>query len=204
MRRSASSTTSTALPRSFNYAAQNGGSRAFGSSFGGDSVDLGDIFMFIFGSGFRRQLGPGSPSPTPPASRDIQVRITLSFDKAVHGCKKNITITPSAGVHSATAAAALPAPAPETCTKLRRQGLRHPSQRTPFGVMQTLQPYSRCGGKGQIVRTPAKELPRQRQDRSKEDAGGVHPARHRRRSGALHCGAWATPVPTAALPVTSS
>ena len=63
---------------------------AFGG-FGGDGVDLGDIFGDIFGGGFggfggsSRQANPNAPVTS--------VRITLSFDEAVHGCKKNITIT---------------------------------------------------------------------------------------------------------------
>ena len=79
-----------------NYAAQNGGGPGgFGGGFGGDGVDLGDIFGDIFGGGFGG-FGGSARSANPNAPRkgqDIRVRITLSFDEAVHGCKKNITIT---------------------------------------------------------------------------------------------------------------
>ena len=77
------------------YAAQNGGGPGGFSGFGGDGVDLGDIFGDIFGGGFggfggsSRQANPNAPRK----GQDIRVRITLSFDEAVHGCKKNITIT---------------------------------------------------------------------------------------------------------------
>ena len=76
------------------YAAQNGGGAGGFSGFGGDGVDLGDIFGDIFGGGFggfggsARQANPNAPRK----GQDIRVRITLSFDEAVHGCKKNITI----------------------------------------------------------------------------------------------------------------
>ena len=85
-----------------NYAAQNGGGPGgFGgfSGFGGDGVDLGDIFGDIFGGGFGG-FGGSSRSANPNAPRkgqDIRVRITLTFDEAVHGCKKNITITRQQG-----------------------------------------------------------------------------------------------------------
>ena len=78
-----------------NYAAQNGGGPGGFGGFGGDGVDLGDIFGDIFGGGFggfggsSRQANPNAPRK----GQDIRVRITLSFDEAVHGCKKNITIT---------------------------------------------------------------------------------------------------------------
>ena len=84
-----------------NYAAQNGGGPGgpggFGgfSGFGGDGVDLGDIFGDIFGGGFGG-FGGSSRTANPNAPRkgqDIRVRITLTFDEAVHGCKKKITIT---------------------------------------------------------------------------------------------------------------
>ena len=55
----------------------------------------GDIFGDIFGGGFGG-FGGSSRSANPNAPRkgqDIRVRITLTFDEAVHGCKKNITIT---------------------------------------------------------------------------------------------------------------
>ena len=77
------------------YAAQNGGGAGGFGGFGGDGVDLGDIFGDIFGGGFggfggsARQANPNAPRK----GQDIRVRITLSFDEAVHGCKKNITIT---------------------------------------------------------------------------------------------------------------
>ena len=77
------------------YAAQNGGGPGGFSGFGGDGVDLGDIFGEIFGGGFggiggsSRQANPNAPRK----GQDIRARITLSFDEAVHGCKKNITIT---------------------------------------------------------------------------------------------------------------
>ena len=79
------------------YAAQNGGGPGAGGfgGFGDDGVDLGDIFGDIFGGGFggfggsSRRANPNAPRK----GQDIRVRITLSFDEAVHGCKKNITIT---------------------------------------------------------------------------------------------------------------
>ena len=72
------------------YAAQNGGGPGAGGfgGFGGDGVDLGDIFGDIFGGGFggfggsSRRANPNAPRK----GQDIRVRITLSFDEAVHGC----------------------------------------------------------------------------------------------------------------------
>ena len=142
-----------------NYAAQNGGGPGgFGGGFGGDGVDLGDIFGDIFGGGFGG-FGGSTRSANPNAPRkgqDIRVRITLSFDEAVHGCKKNITITRQQECTECHGSGCAAGSSPETCPDCGGRGFVIRQQRTPFGVMQTQQPCSRCGGKGKLVKNPCK------------------------------------------------
>ena len=144
-----------------NYAAQNGGGPGgFGgfSGFGGDGVDLGDIFGDIFGGGFGG-FGGSSRSANPNAPRkgqDIRVRITLTFDEAVHGCKKNITITRQQECTECHGSGCAAGSSPETCPDCGGRGFVIRQQRTPFGVMQTQQPCSRCGGKGKLIKNPCK------------------------------------------------
>ena len=135
-----------------NYGAGQGG--GFGGGFGG--VDLGDIFGDIFGGGFGG-FGGGSARSNPNAPRkgqDIRVRITLSFDEAVHGCKKNITITRQQQCTECNGTGAAPGTSPETCPDCGGRGYTIRQQRTPFGVMQSQQPCPRCGGKGKLVKSP--------------------------------------------------
>ena len=137
-----------------NYGAGQGG--GFGGGFGG--VDLGDIFGDIFGGGFGG-FGGGSARANPNAPRkgqDIRVRITLSFDEAVHGCKKNITITRQQQCTECNGTGAAPGTSPETCPDCGGRGYTIRQQRTPFGVMQSQQPCTRCGGKGKIIKNPCK------------------------------------------------
>ena len=137
-----------------NYGAGQGG--GFGGGFGG--VDLGDIFGDIFGGGFGG-FGGGSARSNPNAPRkgqDIRVRITLSFDEAVHGCKKNITITRQQQCTECNGTGAAPGTSPETCPDCGGRGYTIRQQRTPFGVMQSQQPCTRCGGKGKIIKNPCK------------------------------------------------
>ena len=116
------------------YAAQNGGGPGGFSGFGGDGVDLGDIFGDIFGGGFggfggsSRQANPNAPRK----GQDIRVRITLSFDEAVHGCKKNITITRQQSVLSATAPAVPPAAAPRPARTAADAALSSASSAPPL------------------------------------------------------------------------
>ena len=127
-----------------NYAAANGGGAGgFGGGFGG--VDLGDIFGDIFGGGFGggfSGFGGGSSTRTANAPRkghDIQASVILTFEEAAHGCSKKITINRQ-----------------DTCPDCGGRGFVIRQQRTPFGVMQTQQPCSRCGGKGKLVKNPCK------------------------------------------------
>ena len=140
-----------------NYAASQGGGA--GGGFGGfGGVDLGDIFGDIFGGGFGG-FGGGSARANPNAPRkgqDIRVRITLSFDEAVHGCKKNITITRQQTCTECSGSGSAPGSQPETCPDCGGRGYVIQQQRTPFGVMQSQQPCTRCGGKGKIIKNPCK------------------------------------------------
>ena len=143
------------------YAAQNGGGPGAGGfgGFGGDGVDLGDIFGDIFGGGFggfggsSRQANPN----TPRKGQDIRVRITLSFDEAVHGCKKNITITRQQECTECHGSGCAAGSSPETCPDCGGRGTVTVQQRTPFGVMQSSRPCSRCGGKGQVIKKPCQK-----------------------------------------------
>ena len=116
-----------------NYAASQGaGAGGFGGGFGG--VDLGDIFGDIFGGGFGGFAG-GSTRANPNAPRkgqDIRVRITLTFDEAVHGCKKNITITRQQTCTECNGTGAAPRHQPGGLPRLQRPGLHHPAAADPL------------------------------------------------------------------------
>ena len=143
------------------YAAQNGGGPGAGGfgGFGGDGVDLGDIFGDIFGGGFggfggsSRRANPNAPRK----GQDIRVRITLSFDEAVHGCKKNITITRQQECTECHGSGCAAGSSPETCPDCGGRGQVNVQQRTPFGVISTTKTCTRCGGKGKIVEKPCQK-----------------------------------------------
>ena len=142
------------------YAAQSGGPGAGGfGGFGGDGVDLGDIFGDIFGGGFggfggsSRRANPNAPRK----GQDIRVRITLSFDEAVHGCKKNITITRQQECTECHGSGCAAGSSPETCPDCGGRGQVNVQQRTPFGVISTTKTCTRCGGKGKIVEKPCQK-----------------------------------------------
>ena len=138
-----------------NYAASQGGGAGGFGGFGG--MDFGDIFGDIFGGSFGGFAGGSRSNPNAPRKgQDIRVRITLTFDEAVHGCKKNITITRQQACTECGGTGAAPGTNPETCPDCGGRGYTIQQQRTPFGVMQSQQPCQRCGGKGKLIRTPCK------------------------------------------------
>ncbi len=130
-----------------------------GGGFGGfdaEGMDLGDLFGSFFGGGFGGGFGGRSNPNAPRKGSDIRVRITLSFDEAVHGCKKSITITRQNVCPDCNGTGAANGSAPETCPDCGGRGYTVRQTRTPLGVMQSQQPCVRCGGKGKIVKNPCK------------------------------------------------
>ena len=139
-----------------NYAAENGGGFGGGfGGFGGGGVDLGDIFGDLFGGGF----GGGGSRANPNAPRkghDIQASVILNFEEAAHGCAKKVTINRQESCPDCGGTGAEKGTKPETCPHCQGRGYVMTQQRTPFGVMQSQQPCSQCGGRGTIVKNPCK------------------------------------------------
>ncbi len=133
-------------------AGQGGYGGGFGGGFGG--VDLGDIFGDLFGSGFGFGGGTRANPNAPRKGRDVRISVGISFMEAVHGCKKTVTITRQETCPECGGSGAAKGTTPDTCPDCHGTGRVNVQQRTPFGVIQSQQPCSRCGGKGKIVKTP--------------------------------------------------
>ena len=139
------------------YAAQNGGGPGGVSGFGGDGVDLGDIFGDIFGGGFGGFGGSTRANPNAPRmGHDIQANVILTFEEAAHGCAKKVTLNRQQTCPDCRGTGCAPGSSPETCTECGGRGYVVTQQRTPFGVMQSQQPCPHCGGRGTIIKNPCK------------------------------------------------
>lgn len=134
-----------------NYGAGAGG---FSGGFGG--VDLNDLFGDLFGGfgGFGSAGGRRANPNAPRRGADIRVSLVLSFMEAVHGCTKTVSVNRQDTCPECGGAGAARGTSPEVCPDCRGTGSVTVQQRTPFGVMQSSRPCSRCGGKGRIVKTP--------------------------------------------------
>lgn len=135
----------------------------------GDFGDFGDIFGDIFsGFGFGGATKTRNPSG-PIRGNDTQVRIQLTFMEAAKGCKKEIPIQRLERCADCGGTGAKAGTQPETCPDCGGTGQVRVQQRSPFGVIQTVKPCSRCGGKGKIINDPCKAC------------GGMGKIRHNRK-----------------------
>ena len=132
-----------------------GGGSEFGGfgGFGGADFDFGDIFSSFFGGG-----GGSSRSRhnAPIEGDDIGTRVTVTFEEAVFGCKKEINFARVENCAECSGSGAAKGTTPETCTTCKGTGRVTVQQQTMLGYMQTQRACSACGGRGKIIKTPCK------------------------------------------------
>ncbi len=139
----------------FGFAGVDPNFGAGAGGFTGDFGDLGDIFGDIFGAfggGFGgRQT---SRSNAPRRGESLRVRLTISFEEAAFGCKKDINITRIDQCPDCKGSGCASGTAPATCPDCKGSGTVRTQQRTPFGVFQSTNSCSKCGGTGRIINSP--------------------------------------------------
>lgn len=138
----------------FGHDAPNfGGAGGFGGFGGGgfgtsaDFGDLGDIFNMFFGGG-----GGGAQANGPRQGNDLRYDLTLTFEEAVFGCKKTITVDRWVTCSTCGGSGAKPGTSPETCSRCHGTGRVTSMQQTPFGRMQTQTTCPECGGTGKVIK----------------------------------------------------
>lgn len=139
----------------FGHAAfENGGA---GSGFGGfsaDDIDLSSIFDDLFGSSFGGGFGFGGSSRRssnrPTKGRDTLVKMNLSFDEAVFGCKKEIKVDLNETCDKCHGKGGFDETICKTCGGTGRVVV---SQQSLFGMIQTQTTCKDCGGAGKTFKT---------------------------------------------------
>lgn len=122
-----------------------------GGANGGFGFDVDDIFSTIF-SGF----GGGGTSRTqranqPQRGQDILVGISLTFEEAVFGTQKTVTIRRVENCPDCNGTGAKGGTAFKTCTNCGGSGRVTTTQRTPFGQFSSTGVCPVCKGKGKVV-----------------------------------------------------
>ncbi len=140
----------------------NNGNAGF-SGFSAEDIDLGDIFSEIFGSGFGGFSGfsnfggrtsSRTTSKRPRKGADSLVNINLSFEEAINGCKKNITLDLNETCDHCHGAGGFNE---HTCSTCGGSGRIISEQRSLFGVFQTQTTCNECGGSGKVFKNICNE-----------------------------------------------
>ena len=125
-----------------------GGFGDFGG-FGG----FGDIFSDIFGGfGGSTRSNPNAPR----RGESVRASVNISFEEAAFGCKKEVTINKVESCPDCKGTGCAPGTTPEICPDCKGSGQVTVNQRTPFGVIQSSSPCSKCRGTGKIIHQPCK------------------------------------------------
>ena len=136
-----------------------GGGNPFGGyDFGGQNVHFdfgdggafGDIFSQFFGGG-----GPQTHGPT--HGRDVETRVTLSFEDAIFGKDVKISLTLDDECSHCHGTTVEPGHELKTCPTCKGAGQQTRVMNTMFGPIQQAVTCSTCKGKGKV---PEKECTR--------------------------------------------
>ncbi len=121
-----------------------------GAGFSGDfsGFDFGDIFSSFFGGGGTRRQNAAQDG------EDILARVTIGFEEAAFGCRKEVNFARIDPCPDCGATGAAKGTKPETCQNCRGSGRVTVNQQTILGYMQTQKTCPTCGGRGKIVKTP--------------------------------------------------
>ncbi len=130
------------------------GAGGYGSGFGGFDVDLGDIFGSFFGGGFggSRQQRRNSPQ----RGDNIETNVTISFEEAVFGCKKEIKYTRMKKCSGCNGTGSADGRA-ETCPTCRGTGQRRVMQNLGGMQFQSTTTCETCRGTGKYIKEPCQK-----------------------------------------------
>jgi molecular chaperone DnaJ len=136
----------------FGTADFNGG--GFGGGGGFDFTDMGgfgDIFESFFGGG---GFSSGRRRNGPERGADIEVNLNLSFEEAVFGVEKEISVNRHESCETCSGSGAKPGTSPKTCDKCGGSGQVRVQRNTPLGSFVSVNTCDKCGGKGKLVSDP--------------------------------------------------
>lgn len=137
----------------FGHAAFDG--NAGGAGFDMGDINLDDILSNLFGGGFGGFSGSfsgfGGRGNRNSARRgeDMLMRIKLTFEEAVNGCKKDIKVNVNETCDKCNGKGGF---GESTCSTCGGRGVVREEQRTLFGMMQTQKTCPDCRGEGKTFK----------------------------------------------------
>ena len=134
------------------------GGGGYGGGYGGgfsDFGDIGDIFSSFFGGGFGGSSGQRRNAPM--RGEDIAVRITVSFEEAAFGTKKDVSYNRIQKCSDCGGSGAAKGTKAETCKVCGGAGQRRVTQRIGGMAFQSTTTCDACRGTGKTIKTPCPE-----------------------------------------------
>ena len=126
------------------------GSGGFGGFDFSDMGGFGDIFESFFGGGG----GSGRRRNGPQRGSDLEYTINLTFEEAVFGVEKEISIDRSESCESCKGTGAKAGTSKKTCPTCNGQGQVRVQRQTPLGNFVSTSTCNACGGTGTIIEEP--------------------------------------------------
>lgn len=130
-----------------------GGGGGYGGGFDFNGADMGDIFGDIFGDMFGgRGFRSSGRSNGPMRGANVRTSVRITFEEAIFGCEKEITINYKETCGTCSGTGAKPGTSPQTCPKCNGKGKIMYTQQSFFGQVQNVQACPDCGGTGKIIK----------------------------------------------------
>jgi molecular chaperone DnaJ len=130
-----------------------GGGAGYGGFGGfGDFGDIGDIFGSFFGGGFGGSSSRRANAPS--RGEDVSARVSISFEEAVFGTKKDVSFSKIQKCPDCGGNGAAKGTQPQTCTSCGGSGQKRITQRLGGMSFQSTTTCSECRGTGKIVKNP--------------------------------------------------
>ncbi|MBE6603213.1 MAG: molecular chaperone DnaJ [Ruminococcaceae bacterium] len=137
----------------FGHAAFDSAAGGAGGGFGGFG-DFGDIFSSFFGGGFGGFGGGSQQRNGPMRGDDIGARVSVTFEEAAFGVKKEINYNRVCRCPDCSGSGAAKGTTAETCGKCRGSGQMRVMQRLGGMQFQSTTTCDSCRGKGKIIKNP--------------------------------------------------
>ncbi len=115
------------------------------------SGDMGDIFGDLFGDFFGGRSTRRNPN-APMQGENLRTSIRITFEEAIKGCDKEISINQKDECTNCHGTGAKPGTSPQTCTRCGGKGQVVYSQQSLFGMVQNVQACPDCRGTGKIIK----------------------------------------------------
>ena len=106
------------------------------------------------GAGFGGFGGAQRSPNAPMRGENVRTEVQVSFEEACFGVSRELDVMKVETCDKCKGTGCAEGTTPEICPDCKGRGSVTRTARTPFGMMQTQEPCSRCGGTGKIIHQP--------------------------------------------------